>query len=33
MIEITGIRVAPERLDGTDDADLRAVRQAVLMKQ
>lgn len=30
MIEITGIRVAPERLDGTDDADLRAVRQAVL---
>ena len=29
MIEVTGIRVAPERLDGTDDTDLRAVRQAV----
>ena len=30
MIDVSGIRVAPDRLDGTDAADERAVRQAVL---
>ena len=30
MIEVSGIRVAPERLDGTDAADERAVRQALM---
>ena len=30
MIEVSGIVIPLERLDGTDDAELRAVRQAVL---
>ena len=30
MIDVSGIRVAPDHLDGTDASDERAVRQAVL---